>query len=361
MKAHKLLSLAVGMAACCSTTLVQADTQSQRGMYNPPPSQGAELPPITPNAGPKTVWAADPFFTVDFIYWTPRQEGLAYAIEGIDFGAVPIDTNKGPIHEPDFGFDPGFKVGAGVTMQHDGWDVYANYTWIHSTATDSVTDVNGFLPTLPNFLFIFFNLTNPQPPITGDLFKGKTSWTLHYNTIDLELGRNYYISRFLTLRPHIGLKGTWQDQDLRTSYHITDGNVISIHNHQDSYGVGVRAGLNTCWYFIKSFGLYGDFALTGMWSGSTNFRNDKRHAPDDTVQAFLETHQVSHSVKPVFEFGIGLRYEYLYNDDDFRFLIQAGWEEQIWVGNNQFIDIAEYSDKGNLTLQGLTLKVRFDF
>ncbi|MCB1110824.1 MAG: MOMP family protein, partial [Chlamydiia bacterium] len=331
MKAHKLLTLVVGFAACCSATLAYADPQGQYGSNYSPPPQKVEPPPITPPAGPKTAWVADPFFTVDFIYWTARQEGLAYAIEGVDFNATGINTDRGPIHEPDFEFDPGFKVGTGVTMQHDNWDVYANYTWLHTTATDKVTDVNGFLPTLPNFLFIFFNVTNLPPPITGDLIEGKTSWTLHFNTVDLELGRNYYISRFLTLRPHVGLKGTWQDQDSRTSYRLSDGNAISIHNHQDSYGVGIRAGLNTCWYFIKSFGLYGDFALTGLWNGFTNFRNDKRHTPNDAVQPFFETHQTTHSVKPVIELGIGLRYEYLFNQDNYRFLIQAGWEEQLWI------------------------------
>ncbi|QVL56500.1 MAG: MOMP family protein [Simkaniaceae bacterium] len=360
MKARTLLIQLAGVL-CLAASSLHADPYTQHGELKPstPPSRGEQPPEITPNAGPKTVWAADPFFTADFIYWTARQEGLAYAISGADIGILSLDTAPGRIHQPDWSFEPGFKVAAGVKIQHDGWDVYANYTWLHSDARDSISNPNGFLPTLPNFLLILFNILPNLP--SGELSLGKTHWSHHFNTIDLELGRDYYISRFITLRPHVGLKGSWQDQDVRTSYHITDGTTLSIHNHQDSWGIGVRTGLDTCWYFTRSFGLYGDFALSGLWSGFNTSRKDTNSSPNNPENVYLDTGEVIHSVKPVIEFGIGLRYEYLYRNDDFRFLIQAGWEEQIWIDNNHLVDVAEYGDKGSLSLQGFTLEARLDF
>ncbi|MCB1109563.1 MAG: hypothetical protein KDK64_01155, partial [Chlamydiia bacterium] len=53
------------------------------GYNSPPPYQ--EQCPITPNAAPKITGMADFYFDAAFIYWTARQEGLAYAIEGADF------------------------------------------------------------------------------------------------------------------------------------------------------------------------------------------------------------------------------------------------------------------------------------
>ncbi|MCB1066804.1 MAG: MOMP family protein [Simkania sp.] len=360
MKSKKIIAQLAGVMCLVGGSTLQAGPLQEQGMRPPPPQPPTtDAREITPEAGPHTVWAVDPFFTADFIYWTSRQEGLSYAITGADVRLLAIDTSPGSIHQPDWEFSPGFKVGAGLQMQHDGWDVYANYTWLHSDANDSVSDENGILPTLTNALYILLNAS--VGIISGRPDKATTSWSHHFNVIDLELGRNYYISSALTLRPHVGLKGTWQDQDLHTVYYITDGTTFATHGHQDSWGVGVRAGLDTCWYFIPSFGLYGDFALTGLWSGFNSTRKDREKLPNLEVTEYLNTTDINHSVKPVIEFGIGLRYEYYYNQDDFRFLIQAGWEEQIWLGNNQFIDVAEYGDRGNLSLQGLTLEVRLDF
>lgn len=316
---------------------------------------------ITPLAQPnKSNRVVDFFFDAAFIYWTARQDGLAYAIEGADFNLVNFDTQRGPIHEPDWDFEPGFKVGAGLKMEHDGWDVYANYTWLHSSASDSITDPGNFLPTLQNGAFILFNII-PNPPGGGGFQSASETWKHHFNVIDLELGRDYYISQYLTLRPHFGFKGTWQEQDVRIRYSFVDTNQFRAHQHQDSWGIGIRTGLNACWFFIPSFGLYGDFAISGLWSGFNNSRKDDRVFPDQSMLNILDTHEVTHSVKPVIEFGLGLRYQLLYNDDDYRFLIQAGWEEQIWMDNNHLIDFAQYGNKGTLSLQGFTLKVRFDF
>jgi len=322
-----------------------------------------EMCPITPNAGPKTEWKADPFFTLDFIYWTPRQEGLAYALDGMDLGAFSITPNtSGHIYDPDWDFDPGFKVGTGVKMQHDGWDVYANYTWFHSSANDSVSGSRdtGLFPTGPNALFFLLNVF-PTPPSTIAFVSAKQNWDLHFNVIDLEIGRDYHISHCLTLRPHIGFKGTWQDQDLRARYDMQDNNAFTVHKHQDSWGLGIRTGLDGCWYFARSLGLYGDFALSGLWSGCKNIRRDHRVLEDLSLINILDTRDLTHTIKPVIEFGLGLRYQYFYHNDDFRFLLQGGWEEQIWLGHNHFIDMAEYGDKGNLSLQGLTLEARLDF
>jgi len=353
--------IVTGLVSCClaGTSYLQAvqDTSYTQNTNN------TEMQSVTPNSGPKTTWAVDPFFTVDFIYWTPRVEGLAYAMEGANlslFSGILPAIPPGNIIEPDWSFDPGFKVGAGLEMQYDGWDVYANYTWLHSSVNDSLNNPNGFIPTLPNFLFFLFNLF-PNPPASAAFESAKQDWDLHFNTIDLELGRGFYISRFLTLRPHVGLKGTWQDQDVRTRYTLVDQEIFRVHQHQDSWGIGIRAGLDACWYFIRSLGLYGDFALSGMWSGFNNTRKDNRIQSDQTRVNILDTRYLNHSVKPVLEFGLGLRYELLYHDDDFRFLLQAGWEEQVWFGYNHIIDLAEYGDRGNLSLQGFTLEARLDF
>jgi hypothetical protein len=59
---------------------------------------------------------------------------------------------------------------------------------------------------------------------------------------------------------------------------------------------------------------------------------------------------------------LGLRYDYWFSDDDYRFRIAASWENQLWLHQNHFIKALDAADVlGNLSLQGFTLNVRFDF
>jgi len=53
---------------------------------------------------------------------------------------------------------------------------------------------------------------------------------------------------------------------------------------------------------------------------------------------------------------MGLRWQMQYDDNKMGFLIQAGWDQQVWINHAQFTNQAS-----NLSLQGLDLKIRFDF
>ena len=74
----------------------------------------------------------------------------------------------------------------------------------------------------------------------------------------------------------------------------------------------------------------------------------------------MDTELNTYEVRFVGEFQIGLRWEMWFYDDNYHFLIQAGWEEQVWLSNGNFIRL--YNDvDGDLNLQGLDIKFRFDF
>src|SRR3989344_1378501 len=100
------------------------------GLYADDPVRPAE---ITPLAGPVVKNWAEFFVTADFIYWQARQDDMAFASDGnFNFTGIPATNNpkKGNQYNLDYNFEPGFKVGLGVDFRHDGWDLYANYTWL---------------------------------------------------------------------------------------------------------------------------------------------------------------------------------------------------------------------------------------
>lgn len=330
---------------------------------------------ITPNAGPCVANGLGVFITADFIYWTAHEDNLAFAsTSGTVASSANVSTSKGKVYHPDWKFSPGFKVGLGLDFDHDGWDLYANYTWFRSgevketahsssgkTLQDLFVGVNG------NFILGDTAVSTTVPTLSSSHAK----WHLHFNALDFELGRNFYISRYLMLRPHFGLKATWQTQRFNVSesgFLATAGGVLqssslSSHNSQDSWGIGIRAGLDTSWHFTKSFSMYGDICVSGLWE---QFEDSRRDYIFNNVtglgSSFVHTGSNYHTIKPVFEWQLGLRWETWWCDDQYHFAVEAGWEMQSWLDQNNFIKVRQQSQtSGDLILQGLTTGVRFDF
>jgi len=326
---------------------------------------------ITPDAGPSVEGGINLFITGDFIYWTARMDGLAFAATGL--GNNRSTVSRGRVYYPDWKWDAGFKVGIGHNLPHDGWDVSIEYTWLHSSATRSIKgdtiDPNWNVSDLE--AFISPNL------LSGVITRAQGNWHLHYNVVDLELGRNYFISHYLSLRPHIGMKGSWQDIDYRVRYQtqlttqVPESN-LRMKNDADFWGIGMRTGLNTTWHVDPIFSVYGNFAIAALWCQYEIKRRDTRSdsaspAPNptpqlNTVTTVYDTEKDFHTLKGVLEFAIGIRGEWWFADDRYHFLVQAGWEEQLWINHNQFIKTHFVeSAHGDMILQGFVLKMRFDF
>jgi len=261
---------------------------------------------ITPAAGPRVAHGADVFLTADFIYWKATQDGLSVT-----------DLIGSSIITPNFKWEPGFKVGLGLNLSHDGWDVYAQYTWLHSSSHKNAT--------------------------SGD-------WHLHFNVIDLELGRNFYVSQFLTIRPHFGLKGTWQEQGITGA--STAYTTFLATQKQDTWGLGISSGLNTAWHFTTSWSIFGDIAWSAMW---THY-----NAATTDFSPSLKLKGDNYRIRNVAEFELGLRWETWFYDDNYHLAIEAGWEEQIWSNYGSFIRLSN-DGQSDLSLHGLNLKFRFDF
>ena len=338
---------------------------------------------ITPEANPKTLGGSwNPIITADFIYWKSYQQGLAYAYNGVPNApsAVPPSAGHGKVFRPKFEWEPGFKVGLGNKFAHDGWDVYAEFTWLHSDAEDNgETTTSCCEVQCSGAKSDYWFATNVCPEaIMANCLDSK--WNLNrFYVLDLEMGRDFYVSKYLTLRPFGGLKFSWMKQHYDVDYNnvlfVGDQGLPGIDNpleviplasdvfldfNQKQFGVGLRVGMDTAWYFCKWLGVYGDLALTGLW----NRFNEKR---ETTVVATQGTWDLEHirdkvfDVTGVLEIGLGLFFDWTWHNDDYRFILSAGWETQVWFNQNNFIYLMNSNAPGNLSFQGFTLEAGFGF
>ena len=320
---------------------------------------------ITPNAGPCVADGADMFVTVDFIYWTAHEDGLRFAYtDGVNntLSASPTSTT-GKSAFPDFKFRPGFKVGLGVDFEHDGWDLFLEYTWFRSnTNKRSITAASG--TTLGSEQV--FLASTAVVPATFTSASGK--WQLeHFNVVDLELGRNFYISRYLMLRPFAGMKATWQKQKFDNSYSGTTtagalSATIADNQEQKPWGIGMRIGMDNSWHFTKSFSMLSNIAFSGMWEQFKNTRYATESLSNGTSAILHNLKSNFHAIRSVIEWSLGLRWETWFCDDSYHFSIEGAWEMQWWENQNAFdASAVNFIKSGDLGLQGFTLHLRFDF
>ena len=177
-----------------------------------------------------------PYIEADFIYWVAKQEGNNYAVTGAaitvpgtvdpNTGLTPASVTGGHSYSPDPKIKPGFKVALGMNLEHGHWDLFSEYTWLYSKAKSSVysNDLNaGVLPIFsytPNNSILSTTTFFASSGATGFVSGSTANWTLHFNNINLELGKAIPFGCHLTLHPHFGLQGSWQKQHLNYLYAV---------------------------------------------------------------------------------------------------------------------------------------------
>ena len=100
------------------------------------------------------------------------------------------------------------------------------------------------------------------------------------NLVDIELGRNFWTSHYLAIRPHVGIRVAYLEQDYDIEHAGGNWGAInassvtgyswgpqtalnnSVHLDNDFKGVGLRSGLDSTWNLGCGWALYGDFAAS---------------------------------------------------------------------------------------------------
>ncbi|MES2345596.1 MAG: Lpg1974 family pore-forming outer membrane protein [Chlamydiota bacterium] len=326
---------------------------------------------INPNGRPQIRDGADVFVTADFLYWIGNESGLGFVVKnGTNAGFV----DSGKLVSPHFKYEPGFRLGLGYNLPHDGWDVYADWTWLISRADRHVTPNSGgnLFPTIMNLQEI--------DSISTQISSANAHWKTHLNIIDLELGRQFFVSKWLTLRPHFGLRTAWVNQDYKQNYHGSfnvirpspiDLNVPGTLYSEEKckfWGIGLRGGLNNQWGMGHGFSLFGDLAASLLF-GRFHIDEDQNFKPTGLVSfnVFNEKSKFT-ACRAIVDLGAGLRWGQYFNRDRFYFRLQAGWEQHMFFSQNQFLRVVDdfipgitVSNQGDLSYNGLTISALFAF
>ncbi len=333
---------------------------------------GGKLPSYLYNAGFN--------IDIDFIYWRTDVENTAFAVKTKDQTTTTSgQTGSTTLTQETAGgaFDPGFRLQLGYTFANvDMWDMELDWTYFHNTDSnsDSVTGLTAANVGTSGTAWIQPNWGADLTPLYNSSASG--SWTLNYNTLDWDIGRNFFISKQISTRIHWGLRAAWLYQKYNYSYVGFDksgnagtGSFVADNNF---HAVGLRSGADMRWGFNQNWALIGNMSAALLY-GRFQTASVVTGYFSNTDATNVTSHNYNfNALRPEIEASFGLEWCAFFYHDKYRFAITALWELQEWFEQNMLTDLLTGADhdefllvnsrlNGNMGIQGFTLKFRLDF
>lgn len=312
-------------------------------------SSQEEQPVITPTARGCANRVHGPFVTADFIYWQVTDDQIDYGIkQKIRTSSDGTIKESQRIEQPHFRFRPGFKVGLGYNLPYDGWDLYVNWTWLHSKKTTRTGSSDGIINA-------FENLTSGATAT-----EAQARFKFKYNTVDLEFGRSLFLSRKLSIRPQVGLRGACIDQDVVTTYSgvLTDpSQVTRAKQRSDFFAIGPRFGIST--RYGSRWAVFGSLNAALLY-GKRDAYSRTYNLNDTGSLVLVNLNADKHRVRPNMQLQLGFDWGTCFCKN--RYInLGAAYEAQYWWNQFEAPSQINLFPQGDLVLHGLTVHARFDY
>lgn len=411
--ALSILGLTTVATAAC-TICPEASCQRCLG-----PDNFSGNPPVCPfgcNGDIEVTFAA--------FYWSAHQDGMEYGLfnhvtNPYFFPELNLDNNElnqlveAEYKHPRTRWDWGFKVGLGYCSPCDGWDVNLQWTWfdLHSSNhTDADFDDNvSFLPIWSNFVTQYANAGNVGL-VNGDVLAATdavSKWKLKLNLVDLELGRDFWVSKYLAVRPFAGIRYASIKQSNNLEYNGCSWAQANVTFNEDNYtqpsfkglvdlqndyrGAGLRGGLGCEWNFGCGWSLYGNGAASIIYGKFKIHQNEDIRVASTSPHSVANILSASESLRAsraILDMALGVQYKTMFCSCKYGLTASLGWEQHMFFDQNQLWRVNRvgasatpntpttglnaldlnvsgsnvfHENRGSLETQGWTLAVRLDY
>jgi hypothetical protein len=352
--------------------VARKETNSSQPTTTSPPSEPVQAQQGLGNRRPIIGCMPDYgcYFTGDFLYWRAENQGFSYAFNRTSAS----DFIEGNIERIEPQWDPAFRIGIGWSTDHDYWDIFFNWTWYqnHATQTDERLTIPDSTPF--GYLAMFPQQTTG---ITGSFRRVYASWRLLYNAIDFELGRAFYLTRALSLRPFWGVRGAWLRQTFFNDFTSQVQPILASVRSQiqflgvnNYWGVGPRVGNATEWHLGYGFSFLGRLSGALLY-GNTATEFSLFDSQSVGVPVALEQHYQDNfsQLVPTAQLALGLNWGTCFGKKNGSYFgLNGNWETNYYW--NQFnLPVTIYGDPAPLpttgnqpvTMEGFTLNAQINF
>ncbi len=296
------------------------------------------------------------YATADLLFWNLKEDGSDYALPYLTSSKAPHGNAK----HAHFNWDFGFRTGVGYNLEHDAWDWFLNFTWFHTHANNTARAHED-------------KALSPQKgtPLDFTTTKMHSRWHIHYYVLDLEIGRSYFVSKYLAFRPQFGIESAWISQ--RRRYHLKgDTDPTShlfgqrIYGKNNFWGIGPRAGMKGTWYMCNHFSLIGAVNGALQWGRFDDHLNETSLGTSGKTR-IVDVDGDFHRLVPNVQMFLGFSWDANISEDENHLGILLSYEFQYWWRQNQFLNEQQpiatqfQHESKDLSINGVTLNVRYDF
>jgi len=313
----------------------------------------------------------DVTLTVAAFYWSSHLDGMEYAI--VNHVQNPYDTENNvdvialnhlvdaEYKHPNSNWDWGFKIGAGYCSPCDGWDVNLQWTWFRNTSRSHLdygySSNASIIPLWSNFVTQFADVSDQDPITDGSAIAATdatSNWKLDLYLVDFELGRAFWVSRYLNIRPFVGVRyasieqknqityngGAWSQFNLTVD--ALDYSQPALNDYvrlkNDYHGAGLRAGLGSEWNFGCGWALYGNLAASIVYGKFTVRHKEKIRQATNTPHnhiTILDADESLRASRAILDMTLGVQWSTMFCSCKYGFTAMLGWEQHTFFDQNQ--------------------------
>lgn len=314
---------------------------------------------LNPSARPYNPDCWGFYVNIDPLIWQGRVNGTGLAIETKGSTEFFNASGQSRVKNLNYDWDWGFRLGVGLNLDHDAWEVLLQWTrW----CTEARRNVNA-----GDNQALYPHFTHPALILGAFADSLSSKWELNYNVLDLEGGKEFWVSKCVSMRPFGGLRTAWIDQDqfdlLFRGFSNPAIGTLDVLQSDRFWGIGIRSGLDMQWGLGYGFSIFDNFAGNLLYA-----YHSVEHREIQNDAKVLDVGNFFHLGTAIFDMQIGIRYDWISCDCCYHIGLDLGWEQHWHQGQNQFLlfvddeMVGQYvANQGDLGIQGYYLKVRFDF
>lgn len=291
------------------------------------------------------------FFAGNMLWWHADIGGTDYADLFDQLPGIAPSARVDNRHLT-FKWDYGFRAQLGKIFTHDNWDLLFSFTWYRSknSSASSLHEGAALVPLL---------MTTPL--LANQV---KAHWNVHFYTLEMNLGRALFFTPRLSLHPFVGLKSAWITQHIKSQADAFYPYFSTFRSkaRNDFWGLGPSFGCEGKWFLDYGLNLLGSLTAAMMWGDFT-----VRHKEASSSQLFSHENFDLHQIVPMTQTQIGLGYETNFYHNSYHLSVRVLYEMQYWWNQNQMPQLTSFVIQRfqrysqDLSLQGVTVDVRFDF
>lgn len=270
------------------------------------------------------------FVKADYLYWTAKQIGLVVAAS---------DSNLNNLLYPSWNAQSGFKLGMGSYLNHNGWEIEAEYTWFLNKNNEMTSSTN-------ENQYLVAGMESILP-----VYQIDRKWENQFNRCDLTFGKTLIIGHNLSLKPFLGIVGAFENQWLTLKYKQETESLYTQNTLMQKWkGIGPYGGFLSLFNFSEAI-KNNSISLLIEFGGALSLSNYK------TTKKFTP-------LTPMLETTLGLAWKsWMGKNRNRNVTLSIAWEEQVWFNHNYLSinnDVSRHR-QGDLILQGLTISGEIGF